>query len=620
MKQLIKDNVWGERLSAADKAYKQWEGRFKCDMLERYYEGEQWRSQNQLGYVPYVINKFYELIQLKISKYIPSFPNFVLSSKPASSEWDPESAAKAAQLKEDLLNTLIDDQRKHFTQEIEQSYKDSFNRFGLIEVGYAADWIWNPNAPKDLLKKDVDKTTTGREGRKVVEEPPELPLNERIYFKHVPAKHFRVGGLNHKYLENCGWCGYYEYIDKDELLSLKIMNKDKVDTATGHVPDMASDESAAEDHSKPRNSLKIWKIWDLKAKVQLVILDSPKATLFQRTFKRLPLIDFRPDRRVITGGFYPIPPCYHWLSSQNEINETREQLRAHRRRFIRKYQVQKGKVDNDELEKFETGPDGSLIQVMGENAITAIDAPNLGPEGQETQALATDDLNKIAGSTEEEQGTAQNTTATQAKLVDARSSVRGSKDQDRIVEWFGRMGREALLMAREKFVLGTWVKMTGSEGSFAGTYQQNTAAYKWVSAEDLNDGYDFKIDVDLTSISASIQDLEKKKMLEFLSILTQFPMVSFSPVLIREIAYRVGYRNERVLAEYQKMALLMELARMNQLQGAVQPQQPQQGQPGATGGVPNNGNAPQQQVAAMTPPGTEEIRQQMTQQLRPGIQ
>jgi hypothetical protein len=635
-KQQIKDNVWSDRLKGADRYYEQWEKRFRCNELEKYVEGLQWRNQLEMGYDPYVINKFYEIIELKVAKYIPSFPNFVLTPKPFAQEWDFETAARTTQIKEDFLNTLISNDKQYFTEEAELAYKDSFTRFGIIEVGYAADWIQNPNAQEPLLKKNTDREAKGKSGRKIVDEPPELPYNERVFFKHIPAKRFRVGGIDNKYLDHCGWCGYYEFVDKDDLLALpKLMNRDKIENAQGSTDLMDDSLDIETNDNKPirfPNSLKIWKLWDMRAKVQLVVLDSPAVTVFQRTFKRLPLIDFRPDRRVRTSGFYPIPPSYQWLSPQNEINETREQLRAHRRRFIRKFWVEEGAMDDEEIEKWETGPDGALVKVKpGRNGPQAVQDANLGAAIAETIPLSADDLNRISGTTNEEQGVSDRTTATQAKLVDARSSVRGSKDQDRIVDWFSRMGREALLIAKEKMVLGTWVKSQMGEGPFSElsryasmdpkvqellaqvfgdvgrSLQAMVPIYKWITSEDLSSDYDAKVEVDLVSMSQSIQQIELQKLVQFLSMMTQFPMVAFSPILIRELAYRIGYRNERVLAEFQKMALLMELGRMQQMGGVPGAQPPVQ--------MPNNGNVGQQITQQMNPPMQSQINDQLKQQI-----
>ena len=610
--QLISDEVWHERLRAADLYYATWEKLFKCDILDKYYEGIQWKSQLELSYNPYVINKIYETIQIKIAEFIPTFPKYLVSSRTANEE-DLEAAAHSANLKEDILNTIVQDPEEHFSEEMEIAYKDSFFRFGVIEVGYSASWIENPNAPKPLLGKDSETNITERERRKIIAEPPELPVEERAYVKHIPAKTFRVGGRDHKYLSRCGWYGYYEFVDKEELLSLpKLMNRDKINAGWSSSSD-PNRETVAEDNLKRRaNSLKIWHIWDNKAKVRLIVLDSPCVTVYQKKFERTSCFAFRADPRLRTGGFYPVPPAFHWLSPQDEYNETREQLRAHRRRFIRKFGVLEGAIDDEEIEKFETGPDGALIKFKRENAITPIQNADLGTALQESIATSADDLNRISGTSDEARGVADRTTATQANIVNQRTALRETKERDRVVKWFSQIGREILLIVKERFTGKILTKLTSPEGEpFLGTVRPNAPAYKWIESEDLKDGYDFRIDVDLTSMSSTAQQQAKQNMVEFLTILTQFPMVAFSPYLVREIAYRTNYRDEKAIAEFQKMALLMELGRMQQLQGAAQAQgaQPQQGQ------MPQNGNNGQQIAAQMAPPGLEAMRNQMKNQL-----
>ena len=611
MRQVVDDEVWADRFKSADLYYNEWQARFKCNILERYYEGEQWKGQNSLNYNPYVINKFYETVQIKIANFVPTYVGFLVSSRTANED-DIHTAAQSAQLKEDILNTIIQDPENNFSEEVEQAYKDSFFRFGMLEVGYSADWIMNPNAPKPLLKKDTDSHLSTEKGRKIAEEPPELPINERVYFKHIPAKTFRIGGQDHKHLSRCGWCGYYEYIDKDDLLSMpKLMNEDKIigaESIKGNEPNRESVRLDSERYA--RNTLKIWRIWDMRAKLQLLILDSPTVTVYQRKFQRLPLFDLRPDRRLITNGFYPIPPALHWLSPQDEYNETREMLRSHRRRFVRKYQLVEGMADDEEIEKFETGGDGTIIKVKRENAIAPIENASLGQELNETIATSADDLNRISGTSDEARGVADRTTATQANIVNQRTALRETKERDRVSKWLSAAAREVLLVVRDKFTSRVLIKLTAPEGeSLFSSLKASQTTYKYITSEDLKDGYDFKINVDLTSMSSVSQVLEKQRMLEFLSVLNQFPMIAFSPYLIREAAYRIGYRNEKAIAEFQQMSLLMELARMNQLkQQAGVGQQP--GMP-----LPQNGTAGQQIVAQQTPPDAEKIRNQLTNQL-----
>ena len=598
-KQIVEDSIWSERLVAADKYYKEWETLFKCDILDKYYEGFQWKSQSELHYNPYTINKVYETIQIKIASFIPTFPRYTVSSKP-SNENQLESAAASANLKSDLLNTIVQEPCLNFAEEMEQAYKDHFVRFGIVEVGYEADWIANPNAPQPLLGKDTKQDLGPEARRRILSEPPELPQNERVYVKHIPAKTFRIGGMDHKYLNRCGWVGYYDYVHRDDLLSLpKLLNRDKI--AAGSYRTEDSDKNTIGEKYKAAG-IKIWKIWDFRTSMRLLLVsggddDSGVTTAFQRKFTRCPLFDIRPDKRLQVAGFYPIPPAFHWLSPQDEYNETREMLRTHRRRFIRKFQIQEGMVDDEELEKFETGADGALVKVKKDGAIKPIENADLGKALEESAQLAADDLNRISGTSDESRGVADRTTATQATIVNQRTALRETKDRDRVVKWYCEIGREILLTVQENFTGQTIVKMMSPEGEqFAGSVQPDRAgAFRFVKSEDLKDGYDFRIDVDLSTMSQAAAQDEKQKLFEFTAWLQQNPYVAFSPYLVREGAVRIGYRNEKAIAEFQQMALLMELGRMNQLQAAVMP---------ATGGA-------QQMMQQATPPAQEQIRQQL---------
>ena len=610
-KQTIEDSIWKSRLKAADTYYDKWDQMFKCDILEKYYEGNQWKAMLDINYRPYVINKIYETIQIKIDQFVPQFPKFNISPTPGNSSWDLEDAAASAQLKEDVLNTIVWDEHEHFHEELEQAYKDSFFRFGIIEVGYASDWIWNPNAPKPLLDSDV-KQNTNRAKPKIKSEPDELPINERVFFKQIAAKRFRVGGIDNKYLEQCTWCGYFEWVPKADLLALKgIMNRDKIQISSFNVPESGVYDKNNKEFNDGHN-VKIWHIWHNKAKKRLILLDAPCVTIFERGFKRLPLFDFRPDRRVSDEGFYPIPPVYHWLSPQDEINETREGLRKHRRRFIRKFQVGEGAIDDDEVQKWEEGDDGTLIKIKGQgNGIQPIlDAP-LDNANKDAITTSADDLNQISGTSAEVRGVADRTTATQANIITQKASVRENADRDRMANWLIRIGRETLLVVREKFVLGVWAKLTTTnEESLGQEVQENLPAYKWVTSEQLNDGYDFRIILDVTSLSADSQQVEEQKFVAFLSIVTQFPQIAMSPILIQEAAYRVGYRNQKAIRELQKMAL------MHQLQIQMQAQQQGLGQ-GGGGQQPQGNPIAQQQVANRTPPMVERVRNQIGRQLQP---
>ena len=124
-KQLIDDKLWVDRIASADTYYKKWKGLYKCDVLEDYYEGRQWRNLDE-SYTPYTINKIYETIQIKLDSFIPEFPQYLVAPKPGNSEFDLETAGISSQLKQDVLNMIISNDSEVFAEELKAAYKDSF--------------------------------------------------------------------------------------------------------------------------------------------------------------------------------------------------------------------------------------------------------------------------------------------------------------------------------------------------------------------------------------------------------------------------------------------------------------------------------------------------------------
>jgi hypothetical protein len=585
------DNVWSPRISLANKQFIDWAEKFKCKHLWKYFEGEQW--QNREGYNPYTFNQVYSTISIKIASFLFGNPKFEVTSTPTASEYDLEAAGKAAQIKEDFLNALVRNRHSKFKEELELTFQDSWFFFGLMEVGYAADWIINPRADKPEKKSDT-VVNISPENDRIVHEPRELPANERIYFKRIKPNRFRVGGQESTYLEEFHWCGYYDFYNRADLLTMKgLKNKDKI---TGSITYPSSNLASSEDNAiylENEDHVKVWHIWDSRQRRRLLLLDGNFEVLFSSAFERLPLFDLRWIYRE--KGFYPIPPVFHWLSPQDELNESREQLRSHRRRFTRKYQIVEQMIDDDELAKFESGGDGTLVKVKRENAITPILDSNLGQANDQSFIIAKDEFNILAGTSAEMRGYADRTTATQAKLIDQRSSVREDYESARVKTWITALGREALLLGRDKISLGTWVKVTAPPGEFLGQFQPEKQVYQFVTSEDLTDGFDFNITLDILSISPAAQEIEKRKFMEFLTICNQFPQIGLSPYLVREAAYRVGYRNEQAIQQFQHMAML-------QMMGAYQAASQNSMAQGMTAqNTPNTGTQIQNQLQNQVP-------------------
>lgn len=628
---LSQNSPWIPRIESADKYFNEWEGKFKCKLLEEYYEGFQWKQRRDYpttNYNPYTLNLVYSTIKIKLSGLLFQNPIYKISPRPGNSDWNLDFAVQSAQLKEDVLNTIVQNPSTNFTKHVKRAALDSFFRFGIIEVGYANDWR-NPQKVEPKLKSWDEPDIPGSED-KVVEENP-VPVNERFYVKRIWPHRFRVCASEATDLNDCDWVGYYDFYYTRALEHTKGLDWPDNYTGTSYLgteyasgfvgggSGYASNDDTLKALYTAGELSKVWHIWDMVAGKRLLLLDNYNMhELWSSDVDRLPFIDLRWDLR--TRGFYPIPPVFQWLSPQDEINEAREQVRSYRRRFTRKFQTVKGSIDEEEKEKFASGPDGILIEVKQADAIKAIDNPEIGPTSENALVLAKDDFNTVSGTSAEARG--QDTdreTATQAKIVQNRALIRENADQLDFSNWLVLIGRELLAQMQERLVEGLWVKYTEDPGQeqlmqdpqFQQQIMSVAPIYKYVTSQELDDGYDYEINFDVQNATPAAMQAAQTSFVNFLSLLTNFPIIMKSPAMIREAAYRVGYKNEAIIKQAQQAAIMQAQIEAQQMQM----QQQAQLQGGPKGGQ-NPMNAAKARTAQMQTPSTGQVNEQLTQQLQ----
>ena len=456
---------------------------------------------------------------------------------------------------------------------------DSYFRFGAMEVGYAADWR---NPEKTPIVTENHEADEYDEKAKVIEDL-EISENERIYYKRIKASRFRVSVSDDHKLHNCSWCGYYSYIYKDVLANTKgIKLPAEFDLADAGMTSefigakLSMDSNRASSDSKDMLEMlkkgkvcKVWNIWDNEKKVRKLILEPGCEVIWDNEadggFERLPFATHRHDLRL--DGWYPIPPVSQWLAPQDEINQAREQMRNYRRRFTRKFKY--FNVDQEELEKFKNETDGEIIKLKGANSfIDAISNPEIGISITDGLNASRDDFNIVSGSSSD-LTTAQSdrTSATQSKITAMKAQVIENVEQIEFMTFYKKVGRLTLLEAQERFSAGIWVKNMHNPGEqFLGQINPSLGPiFKYVTSQDLSDGFD--VDVEINCINGSPQKMQEEfeKFVKFLTVITQFPQISMSPTLIREAAYRIGYHNEKAIAEIQRTALLQMMGQAQQL-------------------------------------------------------
>lgn len=614
------------RIKAANRYFNDWEDLFRCKTLEEYYEGFQHRllnTTNLNGLLrPYSLNVIYAAIQTKMANMILNNPQFEVTAKPRFSDWDQEMAYASSNIKQDALNTIIENPNINFVDNIKLAALDYFFRFSVIEVGYASDWQ-NPNtpapatvndfrSPDDLVDEDKDK----------IKEEFELPLDESIFFKRIPAYRFRVSLADSPQLKNCAWAGYYSYFYKEVLDKMDGISYRETYQQT-QTPSFSAEyrgpsrivgSGIGEETEDPElkylirtnEVVKMWTIWNNKIKKKCLVHDSTGAVCWQDDFHYIPLATNRANYRA--KGWYPIPPTWYWLSPQDEINEAREQMRNYRRRYKRKFFYIKGKVTTTELDKLASDEDGAAIEIKEQGAIGGIGNPEIGVTIESDLAQSHADFNLITGTSQARESDRE--TATKSKIIALKENVRENIERQNFDAFICEAGRLGLVVMSERLTLPMWIKYTVDPSeNFLGEVNDKGPAYRLIQAQHLDDGYDFTVAIKVVDASDSQMEAELQKFITFMGMCNQFPQIMLSPTLIREAAYKCGYRNEKAIREMQKAALLHQMGQMAQMQ-----QMAGLGGGGGTGPGMNNGNANKSSIQNGRPQPVEQMNQRFNGQ------
>lgn len=522
--------LWQERLLAADKVYNTWSQEYDCPRLDKYYRGKHWHGMAETeAEKKYVINLVFATVETQLPSLLFSRPKVNVEARPDHQQTANSGADTRATLMEQALQTRIDDPKLHFTFETTLALRDAYARFALVEVGYTADWIDNPNAGKPVLN-DKDEAMKGADGAELTQ-PAKLikpRTKESLFVKRVAPNSFRCSpGRN--LLEANDWVATYDWFYLDDVKKNPDYRNTADLKATGSIDTMEDDGSADPDAKKHAGQVRLWKIWDLRLKVRHVYADGHKLLLQQdKPFETLPLFDLKffelPD------AFYPLPPLYNWISPQDEINESAEMRKVHRRRAVRRY-MREPQVKETEFDKLETGDDMVCIEVPKVNPPPIVpieDAPL--DTGIWTQLGAThDDFLQITGVSGEARGAPEkNETATQANIVNVRAQMRESRARAQVADWLSRICRHMLVVIRSQMQMPFMVRQ--SVDPFSAQTDplhvgQAAQAWKEIKAEDLGD-LDVDVKIDIASLSPVAEDTLRQQWNIVLQLFTNPALVA----------------------------------------------------------------------------------------------
>lgn len=575
---------WEDRIVAANKVRDKWYKKYKVDKLEEYYLGQQWQGQTEDDASGrYVINMVFSTIETNKPSLIFSHPQVRMQARPGRADDFGSQSVERAKLCQDTTQTFIDDPDVEFVDETSLSLHEAHFAFGVIEVGYTPDWIDNPDAGKPVLRDKKNPDDADEPERDMKNQPvlqgEHIVTAESLYVKRIPAECFRVSASNRNKLSRNDWVAYYEWYYVEDLKRNPLYKKGavglKATGSTDDVPESIGKDKTVDELNDRAEMVKVWKIWDIRSMRRLVIATGhDKFLLKDQPFKYLP---FAPLKWYdILNSFYPCPPVYQWLGPQDEVNETRDSQRAHRRRFYRRYTVLNNSVEDEELDKFQTGGDGTCIKVSQHGAIAPVqDAPLSSDVWQHLDQTKVDFLT-VSGVSGDQRGVAESETATQASIIDKHSQLRESAVRSKVQKWLAEICRLILLTVKENMTLEFWVRrnvdISAIETNGGMEVLRVADLWKQIEADELGD-LDLDITIDVSSMSPITQESEKQSWTQVLAMIAQPAMqmmLGQSDVLLKKTLALYGITSMSEVMEIKKViqASLMAQAVAAQAQAA----------------------------------------------------
>jgi hypothetical protein len=466
---------WKDRISLAIKQKREWRERFRPDELYRWYEGYQGQGSYGTGDFrtdPYIINLIAPSIEVKIPNLYFYNPTAKVTPKPTRDDDQGTTIDFRATLRGDMLNTYVLDPRNRFKDHTTMAVFESFFSYGVVEIGHTIDWTQNPNANKPMTYDD----TAGDDlkGKPIVDpdskkgeylmEPAEVASSEEFFIRRIEASDFYVCANPDTYTEHCDWIGYTRWHYLSDLRGNPRYNQrelkpeGKLSQAAGGKPGEASSDELAEVPLESRDMMiLVWYLYDQRAKQYLALSMAGDDFLIEpESYSGRRIFDFR--QKLPLSGWYPIPPCFNWMSPQAEYNDSRQQQKVHRNRVTRRYQIVQGLIEKEEIEKFETGGDGTMVFVKQPNAISAITDAPLDRATFMNIVVTKEDFQNISGVGGEQRAQAESETATQANIIDKNLEIRDNYSQEKVANFLGEIlyGMQRIIDAEVE--LPQWVK------------------------------------------------------------------------------------------------------------------------------------------------------------------
>jgi hypothetical protein len=598
---------WMRRIKDAQKLKTKWADAYRVNQCRDYVLGFQRALDDERdaqGQRRYQLNRIGAAFKARIPSLFYYEPFIRVEAADAREDSLNETVDERAQLLQDTINTIVKMPHTQLRPECLNAMKEAFWAFGVIEVGYSAEWDENPLAGKKppLVKDQAEKDEkrAPEEIKTAVEAtmgpgpiPPtaeadpvaqlaEVPVGETFYARYIPAKQFLVSSNDRSNTEALDWIGYWEWQYVEDIKKAPAFKEKAEDLKPvgklGTQDDKELLPFERDEKDKPDDMVPVWKLYDLRTKTRYVMAEGHDLILNQRPFNYVDLFPLRFD--VIPGEWYPKPPITDQLDEQDEYNDSREYLRLFRKAMVPRYLFDKTALTPAELQKLENDEVGTFVGVENGNmtAIAPIPQPSMSGEALRTISLANNAFSEVSAVSEQQRQQSTADSATEARIVQQKGDVRNSYEQEQVAEWLGAIARGLMRCAIEKATLPIIVKMNADPYAPDAALEGQAIAAQWqqITAEQLKEAdatLKWDVAVDVQSLSPLTQQQEAERWMQFLNLISNpgvGGLLALSPELLKHTMNLAGIRNNK---EQQAItqALAMKMQLLTQPQPGVAP-------------------------------------------------
>lgn len=609
--------VWMRRIKSAQMVKEAWENYYRVKECYRYWTGNQRDDPWDGGDRKAQHNMIHPDVAEQMAAMYFNAPYGKVVASPTRSETPGETIIEKSRRLQDTGINLVLDPKVGFRENTFLAIKESNWAFGAVEVGYSADFADNPSSARPaLMEKKQAKVTTpladspaaAQAGTPVEAMDMEIRtlrsklLGETIYVKHIPSNQVLVSASDKAILGNNDWLGYWEEHPLEDVRRSTAYENTEDLKATGTLK--------ARDDGGDVDRVRLYKIWDLRTMTKVVLSEGHEKFLKRERFERCTLKLLRMD--VDPYHFYPVPPVYLKLASQDEYNDSAEYMRKMRIGTVPRYTYDEDAVEPDQAAKFQSRDMNVMIPRKGGTRapIEPVTQPSTAGAAVQTLSLGEKEFNTASSSVGSPYNPATQT-ATRAALANAKVQASDDFDRKMVADFLSGVIEELIMTALENMNIARLVAMNVDLDSPMALEEAAAVAktFQMIDAEKLRDaslGISWHIEIDPDNLSPISEAERGQKLLSAIGLITQNQAaVLFSqvPSLLKQVLYSAGIRiGSDVDAVQQALKLIVQMNMMASAAGASPPgmSPPGGSQPGP-GSVPPP--APQGSNMPVTVPG-----------------